>query len=58
MIVMADSGKSLERLFASVRKAGSVYHPYSMPYQHFDIFYCQGARAALPEVWPRLKKWD
>jgi Dolichyl-phosphate-mannose-protein mannosyltransferase len=58
MIVMDDSEQDLERLFASVRKAGRVEHPYSMPYQHFDIFYCQGMHPPLQEIWPRLKKWD
>jgi hypothetical protein len=58
MIVMDDSEESLDRLFTGVRKAGRVYHPYSMPYQHFDLFYCQGMRQPLQEIWPRLKKWD
>ncbi len=58
MIVMDDRQENLEKLFTSVRKAGSVYHPYSMPYQHFDIFYCQGVHPPLQELWPRLKKWN
>jgi hypothetical protein len=58
MIVMDDDQETLEKLFTSVRKAGRVYHPYSMPYQHFDIFYCQGMHPPLQEIWPRLKKWD
>jgi hypothetical protein len=58
MIVMDDSERDLDKLFTSVRKAGSVYHPYSMPYQHFDIFYCQGMHPPLQELWPRLKRWN
>jgi Dolichyl-phosphate-mannose-protein mannosyltransferase len=58
MIVMDDSEDTLDKLFASVRKAGSVYHPYSMPYQHFDIFYCQGMHPPLQEIWPRLRRWN
>ena len=58
MIVMDDDRETLEKLFTSVRKAGHVYHPYSMPYQHFDIFYCQGMHPPLQELWPRLKKWN
>jgi hypothetical protein len=58
MIVMDDDQETLEKLFTNVRKAGSVYHPYSMPYQHFDIFYCQGMHPPLQEIWPRLKKWN
>ena len=58
MIVMDDNQQDLEKLFTSVRKAGSVYHPYSMPYQHFDIFYCQGMHPPLQEIWPQVKKWN
>ena len=58
MIVMADNEENLERLFASVRKSGRVYDRYSMPYNHFDVFYCQGIRRSLQEVWPRVKKWN
>ena len=58
MIVMDDSQETLERLFTRVQKAGSVYHPYSMPYEHFDIYYCQGMHPPLAELWPKLKRWD
>lgn len=58
MIVMDDSQEKLERLFTGVRKAGHVYDPYSMPYNHFDIYYCSGMRRPLPELWPRVKKWN
>jgi hypothetical protein len=58
MIVMDDREERLKELFASVRKVGSVDHPYSMPYNHFDIFYCQGMHPPLQEIWPHLKKWD
>jgi len=58
MIVMDDHQQRLERYFASVEKVGSVYHPYSMPYEHFDVFYCRGLKQNLQEVWPRLKNWD
>ena len=58
MIVLDDKQEDLEKLFASVRVAGRVYHPYSMPYQHFDIFYCQGMHPPLEELWPQVKKWN
>ncbi|MGB6942773.1 MAG: glycosyltransferase family 39 protein [Bryobacteraceae bacterium] len=58
MIVMDDSQETLERLFTRVQKAGSVYHPYSMPYEHFDVYYCQGMHPPLAELWPKLKRWD
>jgi 4-amino-4-deoxy-L-arabinose transferase-like glycosyltransferase len=58
MIVMDDRKENLERQFASVQRVARVYHPYSMPYQHFDVFYCQGLHKTLAEIWPRLKRWD
>jgi hypothetical protein len=58
MIVMDDNQKNLERLFASVKKVAHVDHPYSMPYQHFDVFYCHGMHPPLAEFWPRVKRWD
>ncbi len=58
MIVLDDRRENLERIFASVEKVGHVYHPYSMPYQRFDVFWCRGMKQPLPEMWPKLKKWD
>jgi len=58
MIVMDDREERLEKLFQTVRKVGHVEHPYSMPYEHFDVFYCEGAKQHLADVWPHLKRWD
>ncbi len=58
MIVMHGSQEDLEQRFASVQKVASVYHPYSMPYEHFDVFYCRGLRQPLKEIWPQVKNWD
>ena len=55
---MAGRQQSLEREYAAVRKAAHVEHPYSMPYEHFDVFYCQGLKQPVSEVWPRVKAWD
>jgi len=58
MIVMADRRARLEQLFASVEKLARVEHPYSMPYSHFDVYYCQGIKRPLADLWPKLKTWD
>lgn len=58
MIVMGDRRSRLEELFQSVEKVGTVYHPYSMPYQRFDVFYCRGLKQPLSELWPQIKIWD
>jgi len=42
--------------FESLQKVADVYHPYSMPYQHFEVFYCRGLKQPLKEIWPPLKQ--
>lgn len=58
MIVMHGEQKDLESKFAEVQKVASVYHPYSMPFEHFDVFYCRGLKRPLGEVWPLVKQWN
>jgi len=56
--VMGGRRADLERRFQSVEKAGHVENPYSMPYEHIDIYYCRGLHGTLQELWPRVKNWD
>jgi hypothetical protein len=58
VIVMGDSRAKLETLFASVEWKAHVDHPYSMPYNHIDIYYCRGLRQPLGEFWPNVKNWN
>jgi hypothetical protein len=58
MIVLDDDRETLEELFTSVELAGHVSHPYSMPFQHFDVWVCRGPRAPLAQIWPRVKSYD
>jgi len=58
MIVMDDRQHSLEKYFASVQQLASVYHPYSMPYEHFNVFYCRGLKEPLQDFWPQVKNWN
>ena len=57
MIVLGDREEALKRIFRDVRKAARVEHPYSMPYQHFDVYYCTGLNQTLQDLWPALKAW-
>ena len=57
MIVMEGRQEDLEGKFDFVRKVAHVGHPYAMPYEHFDIFYCQGLKGPLAEAWPKVKNW-
>jgi hypothetical protein len=58
VIVMGGRQEDLASQFAEVQKVASVYHPYSMPYEHFDVFYCRGLKRPLDELWPQVKNWD
>jgi hypothetical protein len=57
MIVMGDRQSVLESKFAHVQKMARAAHPYAMPYEHIDIFYCQGFKLPLADAWPQLKNW-
>jgi len=57
MIVMQGQQQDLERYYSSVQKVASVYHPYSMPYEHFDIYYCRGIKWPLKLIWPKVRNW-
>ncbi|MGA7613574.1 MAG: glycosyltransferase family 39 protein, partial [Thermoanaerobaculia bacterium] len=58
VIVLDDDRETLQRLFRSVEYGGHVEHPYSMPYQHFDIWVCRGLKMPWSELWPKIRKWD
>jgi hypothetical protein len=58
MLVMDDRPSRLHEIFTTVEKAGHVEHPYSMPYRHFDVYYCTGIKVPLAELWPKIKSWD
>ncbi len=58
VIVMDGRAKDLESRFSSVEKVAHVEHPYSMPAEHFDVFYCRGLKAPISEIWTQVKHWD
>ena len=59
MIVMDERPERLGQLYERVEKVGTVYHPLSMPYQHFDVYLCRGAKfGSLEKSWGKLKHWN
>ncbi|HEX8871231.1 MAG TPA: hypothetical protein VF758_00620, partial [Candidatus Acidoferrum sp.] len=59
MIVMDDTPERLAELFESVEKVGTVYHPLSMPYEHFDVYLCRKLKlGSLQALWPKIKNWN
>ena len=57
VIVMAGDRRDLERKFDSVQRVAHVGHPYAMPYEHIEIFYCRGLKGRLADAWPQVKNW-
>jgi len=55
---MQGHQEELEKWYASVEKVATVNHPYSMPYEHFDVFYCRNLKWPLKDVWPKVKNWN
>jgi hypothetical protein len=57
LIVLDDDRETLEGIFESVEYAGRFDHPWSMPYQHFDIFVCRRMKMPFADLWPRIKNF-
>ena len=58
VIVMQGQQEELEKWYGIVEKVATVDHPYSMPYEHFDVFYCRNLKWPLRDVWPQVKNWN
>lgn len=58
VIVLGDRRAQLEEIFTSVRWMAKINHPYAMPYNNVDVYWCQGLKQPLAEFWPQVKKWD
>lgn len=59
MIVMGDNYDRLSELFESVEEVGTVDHPLSLPYRHFDVFLVRQPKfGTLGKIWPELKHWN
>jgi hypothetical protein len=56
-IVLNDDRETLEKIFGRVELAAHVEHPYSMPYEHFDVWVCRDPKVPFRELWPKIKKW-
>jgi hypothetical protein len=59
LIVLDDTPERLGELFESVEKVGTVSHPLSMPYQHFDVYLCRRPKfGTLDQLWQKIKRWS
>ena len=58
VIVLGVRRQELEQFFSSIEPAGQVGNPYSMPNEHFTIYYCRQPKIPLQQLWPTIKKWS
>ena len=58
VLTMGLSRQRLESYFRSVEEAGTVYHPYSAPHEHFTVYHCRDPKQPMATFWPLLKEWD
>lgn len=57
-IVLQDDRQDLERVCASVEKAGEHFHPWGMAEENGPIWICRGLKMPFAQLWPRVKHWN
>jgi 4-amino-4-deoxy-L-arabinose transferase-like glycosyltransferase len=57
VIVMQGQKGELEQVYDHVEWRAHVSHPYSMPREHIDVYYCRGLKGSLQQMWPLVKNW-
>jgi hypothetical protein len=50
--------ESLPNKCAQVTPMGQVGTKWSIPYEHFTIYWCRGLKAPLKDIWPQVKNWN
>jgi hypothetical protein len=58
MIVIGSDRERLTAVFDSVEPVGRIHHPYSMPYNHTEVFVCRGLKMSMDELWPQVKNYS
>jgi hypothetical protein len=57
VIILEGSQEHWEKYYTVVEKRAHVSHPYSMPREHYDVFYCSGPKMTMEQMWPMVKNW-
>jgi len=58
ILILGDRLEDAVRACVEVEVVGEVFHPYSMPYEHFQILHCRGLRQPIELMWPRFRNWS
>jgi hypothetical protein len=59
-VMIVINGASLKEMldnYSSVEIAGTMDHPYAMPYEHRNIYLCRGRKGSLLTGWLELKHY-
>ena len=58
LIVIGGNPADARKVFGDVRAAGSIKHPYVMPYENnLSIWVCRQPKIPLRKVWPQVKSY-
>lgn len=57
VIIFEGTREHWQQYYANVEWRAHVSHPYSMPREHFDVFYCTGPKVTMDQMWPMAKNW-
>ncbi len=58
VLLLGAEWRDIAPIFAKCQEVGRVSHPWSMPRQRFPIYWCQGLKQPLPQMWPAVKNWS
>lgn len=57
ILLLGDNAEYARKICSNFRVVGEVAYPYSLVYEHFEIYWCHPLRWNLQQVWPRFKAW-
>ncbi|MGH9605208.1 MAG: ArnT family glycosyltransferase [Terracidiphilus sp.] len=59
MIVLGEGDpRNMQKYCSSYKVIGNATYPLSRPSEWLPIYYCQGFKPNLQQIWPRLKHWS
>jgi hypothetical protein len=57
IVINGATPAEMREYYSSVEIAGTMDHPYAMPYEHRNIYLCRGRKSSLISGWSELKHY-
>jgi hypothetical protein len=57
IVINGATPAEMREIYSSVEVAGRMDHPYSMPFEHRNIYLVRGRRKNLTDEWPTMKHY-